>query len=47
MREPIHRTSLYIPIGLWKKVRELVFDQNRTFNSLTIKALEAIYGGEK
>jgi hypothetical protein len=45
-KEEIQRTSLYVPIVLWKKIRNLAIDRGKSANDLVIEALEKTYGNE-
>jgi len=45
-KEEIQRTSLYVPLILWKKIRNLAIDQRKSANDLVIEALKTVYGGE-
>lgn len=40
------RTTLYVPYGLWRKIRKLALDQKKKANTLAVEALEKIYGNE-
>jgi len=45
--EAIQRTSLYVPIGLWKKIRNLAIEQRKSANDLVMEVLEKAYGEAK
>jgi hypothetical protein len=46
-KEEIQRTSLYVPLILWKKIRNLAIDRRKSANDLVVYALEREYGEVK